>query len=301
MEESHNPPEKWTARRKRVTAVWSVPFHRVQWLCEWISYGLGKVALIQVLEYVGKLSLLGALLTYIWTIPERRQAVNDARKAKHYTAWQALNSAVGKPGDGGRAEALQDLNRDGVSLDGLDLSGGAVFVTPLSLTNARMGRAKLDGAYFVGGDFAGAKLRFANMNSITCLQGSFANAVLWGAKLTNADFQGCDFSGADLRATVLVRAQVHRCSFAHCDFGGSVWKDAAFSDCNFAFANLAGARVDLDPRAFIRCNLYGVTNAPPSFLKWATNTGTVFVPMTNHAAWLAWVTNASASLPSTRP
>ena len=41
---------------------------------------------------------------------------NNRIKQKHYQAWQTINFAQGKTGSGGRIQALQELNEDGVSL-----------------------------------------------------------------------------------------------------------------------------------------------------------------------------------------
>src|SRR5437867_1787758 len=50
---------------------------------------------------------------------ERRRAeaaaAVEARKASNYQAWTVVNSAQGKGGSGGRIDALQDLNGNGVS------------------------------------------------------------------------------------------------------------------------------------------------------------------------------------------
>lgn len=40
----------------------------------------------------------------------------DRRKAAQYEAWQVINSAMGQTGSGGRIQALEDLNKDGVDL-----------------------------------------------------------------------------------------------------------------------------------------------------------------------------------------
>jgi hypothetical protein len=59
-----------------------------------VSYWLSLMALFKVLETLGKLSILFAVIFWIKEIPQRKQAADDATKSKHYVAWQTINSAV---------------------------------------------------------------------------------------------------------------------------------------------------------------------------------------------------------------
>jgi hypothetical protein len=75
-----------------------------------IAKHLSGLRLIPALEYVGKLGLLTGLI--LWIYPgtrQRNQAASDARTAKHFVAWQTLNSAEGKgemPGEVSHCEIL---------------------------------------------------------------------------------------------------------------------------------------------------------------------------------------------------
>ena len=70
-------------------------------------------------EIFGKLAIFAAIVTWLIEIPDRPNQ-------KHYTAWQIINAAYGKHGDSGRTQALQDLNNDEVSLEGIDLSNAGI-------------------------------------------------------------------------------------------------------------------------------------------------------------------------------
>ena len=70
----------------------------------------------------------------------------NRRKQKHYQAWQVINTAQGKGGNGGRIEALQELNADRVSLAGVDIAGA--FLQGLQLRRANLVRAKMAAADF---------------------------------------------------------------------------------------------------------------------------------------------------------
>ena len=115
---------------------WRLAFAGFEWCCAWANYWLSHREFLKLLEYIGKLTILVSLILWIYPgFQQRRQAAesakqaaSDTRKSRHYTAWQTINSALGKPGNGGRTDALQDLNRDGIQLDGISLSGYAVAI-----------------------------------------------------------------------------------------------------------------------------------------------------------------------------
>lgn len=59
---------------------------------KWVFFRLEQIAVI------------GAVLFWFSEAPDRT-------KERHYRAWELINSARGSTGDGGRIDALQDLNR----------------------------------------------------------------------------------------------------------------------------------------------------------------------------------------------
>ncbi len=96
----------------------------------------------------------------------------DRLEQKHYQAWQVINTAQGKGGSGGRIDALQDLNSDGIALVGVDLSG----------------------AFLQNLDVPKAKLRRANLS-----RADMRNAILCSANLEDASMFYTNLRGADLR------------------------------------------------------------------------------------------------------
>jgi hypothetical protein len=76
---------------------------------EWLVYWCKDLAIFEVLEFAGRASVLIAVIWWFWE-------AGDREKQKHYRAWELINSARGSTGDGGRRDALQDLNEDHVSL-----------------------------------------------------------------------------------------------------------------------------------------------------------------------------------------
>jgi uncharacterized protein YjbI with pentapeptide repeats len=147
---------------------------------DWIAYGLSGLAIFKVLEYAGKLTILGAAILWITGGAERKSADERA-------AW-AIVDAQG----GGRREALDHLYSRGINLRGLDGSNayfGDIHLKGADLRWANLSRANLDGADLEGVNLQGANLRFASLR----------NAKLRGAILERAEVLGTDFSGADLR------------------------------------------------------------------------------------------------------
>jgi uncharacterized protein YjbI with pentapeptide repeats len=120
----------------------------------------------------------------------------DRQKRDHYEAWQVINSAQGQPGSGGRIQALQDLNRDGVSLEGVaapmaDLSG-------IDLREAKLSRANFRGAQLDNANLQGAHLWNTNLEGA-----DLSGANLQAASLWNTNLEGADLSGANLQASSL--------------------------------------------------------------------------------------------------
>src|ERR1700678_2219395 len=128
-------PAPWTTRRLSAARGWLVPFTAAEWGLEWLAFALSNWTLLEVLEYLGSLSVLVAVIFYF-------AETGDRIKQRHYQAWQVINTAQGKGGSGGRIEALHELNEDRVPLVGVDVSGA--FLQGLELVKARLMRASLE-------------------------------------------------------------------------------------------------------------------------------------------------------------
>jgi hypothetical protein len=115
-----------------------------------------------------------------------------ALKAANYQAWTVVNSAQGKGGSGGRIDALQDLNRNGVSLAGVRLDDA--WLEGIDLQGARLSRASLRGA-----NLSGARLRGANLEGADLANTNLTGADLRGAFLKGAELSGAQLGTADLR------------------------------------------------------------------------------------------------------
>lgn len=189
----------------------------------------------------------------------------DRRKAKHYQAWQVINSATHKGGSGGRLDALQDLVQDHVSLVGIDLDNAW-------LCGAKLPYANIRHASLCDTILSEADLRRARLNCCKAQRVSFHNARLDGATLADSDLSGGNFVGSDLVG-------------AWFDGTTMVWADLLYAnlrETSFYQADLRYVRLE-DIRGWqaiknISCaNIWGVIGAPAGFRSWALSNGAVEV------------------------
>ena len=160
-----------------------IPVHGLEWACRWLVYWLSGWAFLEVLEYVGTLSVFFAVISYF-------AESGDRIKQKHYQAWQVINTAQGKGGAGGRIDALEELDEDKVPLVGVNVSDA--FLQGLDLHGAELERSNFSSADIRGGNFKAARLEFANLASANIRNGNFQNADLANATLQDADLNGAN-------------------------------------------------------------------------------------------------------------
>jgi hypothetical protein len=239
VREARERPLTW-AERKRTVPAWAIPFFALEWIWEWLAFLLSRWTFVVVLEYLGSLSILVAVFFYFHDADNRV-------KQRHYQAWQVINTAQGKGGSGGRIDALQELNEDGVPLVGVDVSGA--FLQGLHLSNARLLRSDFSAADVRNSDFRQSDLQDCNLHSANFRQAKFAQASLVGTRMDDADMQGADFSDADLSGAILDNADLRFVNFAKIQ-----WRQ---------IGSMKGA------------NLFGSRNAPPEFIDWAAKHGAV--------------------------
>src|ERR1700758_709214 len=187
-------PESWATLKLSLKHRWLVPFRAFEWLWEWIAYGLSRWSFLEVLEYLGSFSVLVGVIFYF-------SESGDRVKQRHYQAWQVINTSQGKGGSGGRIEALQELNKDGVPLVGVDVSGA--FLQGIQLAHAHLVRSNLSAADLRDSDLAFADLSDSVLQNTNLRQSNLHNADLQRANLIEADLFGADLSGTDLSGATL--------------------------------------------------------------------------------------------------
>jgi hypothetical protein len=242
LHEKRTRPERWQTQRAALRHAWMVPLLAVEWVFEWLAYLLSRWSFLEVLEYLGSFSVLIAVIFYF-------SESGDRLKQKHYQAWQVINTAQGKGGSGGRIEALQELEGDGVPLVGVDVSGA--FLQGIRLPGARLIRADLHAVDARNSDFHAADFMGANLHS-----GNFRDSNLSDSNLQDADLGEADLCSANLSGAMLDGATLDAANLGSTDLGKIDWQK---------ISSLKGA------------NIRQVRNAPEGFIQWATQHGAVTV------------------------
>jgi hypothetical protein len=233
-------PVPWSAKRQTIKHAWAVPFWAFEWASDWLAFALSNWSLLEVLEYLGSFSVLIAVVFYF-------SESGDRLKQKHYQAWQVINTAQGKGGSGGRIEALEELNTDGIELVGVDVSGA--FLQGVRLEHGRLRRSNFNAADLRDSDFDFADFSDADLRGANFRGSSLRNARFPGAHLDAADLSDADLSNADLSDAMLDDADLRNANLANLDW------------------NKIG---DLK-----KANIFGVKNAPAGFVAWAMQHGAV--------------------------
>jgi Pentapeptide repeats (8 copies) len=233
-------PDPWPILRERIKHRWATPFWGIEWALDWVAYVLSRWKFLDVLEYLEGFSVLIAVIFYF-------SESGDRLKQKHYQAWQVINTAQGKGGSGGRIEALQELNRDGVPLVGVDVSGAF-------LQNAHLEKARLLRSNFSAADLRDANFNFADFSDADLRTANFRGSHLRGAGFQRADFEDADLTGADLTGADLSGATLTNADLSNTSLSNLRWRDLG---------------------SVKNANIYGVKDAPDGFISWAKQHGAV--------------------------
>lgn len=234
-------PPAWPEFRKRARRKFLTPLYALTWAADCGAYFLGKWPVVELLEYVGSFSILFAAIIYFLGAPDRL-------KQKHYQAWQVINTAAGKGGNGGRIDALQELNKDRVSLIGIEADGA--YLQGLKLEGAQVRRASFEGTDLRGADFQRASLQDADLHFANFRGANLRDCLLTGSRLDDADLEGADLTGANLSGAVLDRADLRE-------------------------ANLANLKNWQAIKSITNANILSARNAPAGFVEWARTKGAV--------------------------
>jgi hypothetical protein len=262
-----------------------------------------------VLEYLAKLTILVSLILWIYPgYKERRQAADsakqaaaDARISRHYVAWQTVNSALGKPGNGGRADALQGLSQDGIPMDGISLAGGVVLIGPANLSKASMTHADFSDGTYENVNFSRANLDFSKWNNTLSEDCNFQSASFWATTFSHSTFVWCDLSNALFQTQFTGdRCEFRICNFAYAAFPMNWFNSVCFMNCNFAYADLRYASVGVNGYTNTSdtlwcCNLFGAT-ASPDFIKFASHQLVTFTNIVSLEKWRHSVTNGAVMI-----
>jgi len=236
-------PAEWPEFKSGAPHKMLTPLYAMTWLADWAAYFLGKWPVVELLEYLGSFSILFAAIVYFVGAPDRL-------KQKHYQAWQVINTAEGKGGNGGRIDALQELNHDHVSLIGVNASGA--YLQGLQLADSQTRRANFSDSDLRNADFARASLADADLHFANLRGANLRDCNLSGSRLDDADLVGADLTSVDFAVATLDRADLRDADLNHLRNWQSI-------------------------KSMTQANILGIRNAPSGFLEWARQKGAVQV------------------------
>ena len=240
MREQRPKPKPWRAHCQNKSPRWAYPFRTLNWILEWVAWALGGWVFLEVLEYLSTFSVLVAVILYFSETGARTMQ-------RHYQAWQVIDAAQGRGGNGGRIDAMQELNQDGVSLVGIQADNA--FLYGIRLNGGQLDRCDMDSSDLRDSVFDRATLTFCNLQFA-----NFRGASLANADLTDADLSDSDLMGANLTHANLSRADLSRADLRDADLRGIAWRDI---------------------RSIRLANIKGIKNPPPGFVDWAMGAGAV--------------------------
>jgi len=170
----------------------------------------------------------------------------NRKKSAQNEAWTTVNSAQGKPGNGGRVDALTCLNEENINLSGL--SAPFSDLTEINLSYSILKRVNFQESFLDSSqleycdlefsNLSGAKIRSTNLshsnfNNSKLERVDFSNSILTGCSLRNVCLENTIFYAADLRGADLRGANLRGADLRYCDLRGA----------DLRFAILEGAKL----------------------------------------------------------
>ena len=185
-------------------------------------------------ESAETIAILSAVVLYLKEAPDRKDK-------KHYEAWQVVEQAEERETSYSRYKALQDLNNDDVSLEGLDAPRADLCYIILPDANLRdadlsrsdLSRANLSGAYLIKANLEGATLEAANIQRAQLNTANLRKAILIRADLGNADLEKANLEEANLEEANLKGADL-----TYANLEGANISKSSLDGTNLVGANL---------------------------------------------------------------
>jgi hypothetical protein len=110
-------PKSWKERKRSIKHKWLMPLIFTEWLCERLSYLLGKWALLDICGHIGRFGVLASIIVgvcvYVMEADERRMKAENERQ-------QAVDQRKANTIRRGRLSIL--LKEDEVAVEGKMLS-----------------------------------------------------------------------------------------------------------------------------------------------------------------------------------
>jgi uncharacterized protein YjbI with pentapeptide repeats len=230
-------------------------FYRLEQRIEWVAQGLNRMDIFQIIQELGSISIIIAVITFLLEIPQRQEkAINEA--------WNVINSTSNNLDNYARINALQYLNKHKVNLSGISIQGANL--RGIKLSNSRLTKSNLSNSILQNADLSNADLGSANLSGA-----DLSNAILRGTKLEgviytyttifpsgfelprntyrigiNADLNRVKLNGINLREVNLTGAELRKAELKGANFSGSYLRKATLDNADLTGANLTGVSME---------------------------------------------------------
>ena len=217
------------------------PLIRTEKRLEKLLAFLKSLAILEILEKLGYITILFGVISFIATEEQRRNT-------EIYQAWQVITAAYEQPGSGGRKEALEFLNSQPRKFPFIWQKWSKQSLAGLDVSNAYFHKIVLKEADLRYADLQKTDLRYAEFQEANLNQATLIKANLYGGDLRSADLRGADLRGADLTKADLRGADLTKANLSgadssrpRTDLSEADLRGAYLAKANLRFADLRGA------------------------------------------------------------
>jgi len=209
------PPDRQT----KFLAAFYLFEKRLETILDWLK----NLAFIEIIQLIGNLSILSAVIFVVFN--ERQQ-----RNTEIYQAWQVITAAYDQSGSGGRIEALEFLNSTPRRIPWFWLEWEQQSLAGLAAQKAYLVNIQLSDAILINANLQQAILAKANLQQATLLKADLQKSILEEANLqkTNlagANLQNADLAGANLQETILAGANLYQANIQVVDLRRAKYTD----------------------------------------------------------------------------
>jgi uncharacterized protein YjbI with pentapeptide repeats len=215
-------------------SAWKLPFLRAERFFEAMARLLEEMDLFKVLEKLSSLSIIFAVAIFLWEMPQRTEQAQ-------YQAWKVINENKSQKSSGGRINALKNLNKDKVSLAGLEIKDA--ILPGVDLNKADLFKANLKNSILNNAQLDNANLKEANLSSADLSNAKLRRTQLSGADLSNAKLSGADLSEADLKR-LIPEANENQVQSSGTILKGADLRNAILTNADLRNVDLRNANLD---------------------------------------------------------
>lgn len=178
-----------------------------------------------ILGAVESISIITGLFFFL------TKGIKEGKERSQYEALKVIDAAGDQPNSQARIKALENLNNNGFSLEGIVIS--KVNLTRINLEGAYLEKANLEESKLEEANLRGANLWLANLQQASLRNADFEYADFWNANLQHAKFGATKLMHANFEDANLEKASLTNCKINH-----AVFKRAKLQDTNFRGADL---------------------------------------------------------------